>query len=178
MEGKHCVIVDLLNLTPRSSSPAKNFETKAIGRELVISTQSGQPSLAKENSCLVPQASKKDDRGSRLGNLPFEKKGSHPAPRTSKKGRRVPKRLKAPRAGVDDFVPWFSPISIHPPASEEEEDEEEMVDLVHNFDAQKSKRGANFKRVTGATLEVADEASQQPSCESSDVQAIAILGFS
>ena len=43
-EGEHYVIVDLLNLAPRSSSPAKNFETEAVGRELVISTQSRQPS--------------------------------------------------------------------------------------------------------------------------------------
>ena len=74
MEGEHYVIVDLLNLTPGSSSPAKNFETEAVDRELVISTQSGQPSLAKENSDLVPQASKKDDRGSRLEHLPFAKR--------------------------------------------------------------------------------------------------------
>ena len=86
----------------------------------------------------------------------------------------MPKRLKAPRAGVEDFFPWVSPISIHPPASEEEEDEEEMADLVHNFGTQKSKRGVNFKRVTGATPEVADEVSQQPSCESLDVQVIAV----
>ena len=49
-----------------------------------------------------------------------------------------------------------------------------MVDLVHNFGAQKCKRGASFKRAIGATLEVADEASQQPSGESSNVQAIAV----
>ena len=45
----------------------------------MISTQSGQPSLAREDSGLVPQASKKDDRGSRLERLPFAKKGSRPA---------------------------------------------------------------------------------------------------
>ena len=49
-----------------------------------------------------------------------------------------------------------------------------MVDLVHNFGARKRKRGVNFKRAIGATLEVAGEASQQPSDESSDVQAIAV----
>ena len=50
-----------------------------------------------------------------------------------------------------------------------------MVDLVHNFDAQKRKRGANFKRATDATPEVASEASQQPSDDSSNVQATVIL---
>ena len=49
-----------------------------------------------------------------------------------------------------------------------------MVDLVHNFDARKRKRGVRFKRVTEATLEVIGEASQQPIGESSDVQAIVV----
>ena len=61
VEGEHYVIVDLPNLAPGSSSSAKNFETQAIGRELVISTQSEQPSLSREDSDLVPQAYKKDD---------------------------------------------------------------------------------------------------------------------
>ena len=90
MEGEHYVIVDLLNLAPTSSSPAKNFETEAVGRELVISTQSRQPFLAREDFGLIPQASEKDDRGSRLECLPFAKNGSHPAPQAYKKGRRVP----------------------------------------------------------------------------------------
>ena len=76
---------------------------------------------------------------------------------------------------MEDFVPWVSPISSCPPTKEEEEEYEEMTDLVHNFGAQKFKRGANFKRETGATPEVAGEASQQPSEESSDVQAIAVF---
>ena len=50
-----------------------------------------------------------------------------------------------------------------------------MADLVHNFGAQKRKRGANFKRATGVTPEVTSEASQQPSDKSSDVQAIVVL---
>ena len=50
-----------------------------------------------------------------------------------------------------------------------------MADLVYNFDARRRKRGANFKWATSATLEVAVKASQQPSDESSDVQAIVIL---
>ena len=70
---------------------------------------------------------------------------------------------------MEDFFPWVSPISSRPPAREEEEEEEDMADLVHNFGARKRKRGANFKRATGATPEVAGEVSQQPSDESSDV---------
>ena len=54
LEGEYYVISDLLNLAPSSSSPAKNFGTEAVGRELVISTQFGQPSLARENSTLSP----------------------------------------------------------------------------------------------------------------------------
>ena len=34
-----------------------------------------------------------------------------------------------------------------------------MINLVHNFSARKRKRGANFKRATGATLEVVGESS-------------------
>ena len=49
-----------------------------------------------------------------------------------------------------------------------------MADLIHNFGARKCKRSANVKRVTGATPEVAGEASQQPSGESSNVQAIVV----
>ena len=47
----------------------------------MISTQPGKPSLAREDSGLVPQVSKKDNRGSRLEHLPFTKKGSRPAPK-------------------------------------------------------------------------------------------------
>ena len=133
--------------------------------------------MAREDSGLVPQAFKKDDRGSRLERLPLVKKGSRPAPQASKKGRRVSGRLKTPRTGVEDFVPWVSLISSCPPAREEEEEKEEMADLVHNFGAQKRKQGVNFKRATGATPEVADEASQQPSDESSNVQANSRFGF-
>ena len=74
---------------------------------------------------------------------------------------------------MGDFVPWVSLISS-PPTREEEEDEEEMDDLVHNFGARKRKQGASFKRVTGATPKVVGEASQQPSGDSSDVEAIVI----
>ena len=86
----------------------------------------------------------------------------------------MPERLKTLGAGVEDFVPWVSPISSRPPAREEEEEEDEMADLVHNFGARKCKRGSNFKRATGATPKVANEASQQPSGESSNVQAIVV----
>ena len=49
-----------------------------------------------------------------------------------------------------------------------------MVDLVHNFGAWKHKRGAKFKRATGATPEVVGDASQQPSSDNSDVQVIVV----
>ena len=130
--------------------------------------------MAREDSGLVPQASKKDDRGSRFEPLPIMKKGSRLAPQASKKGRQASERQKTPRARVEDFIPWVSPISSHPPASEEEEEEDEMANLIHNFGARKRKRGANFKRVTDGTPEVVDEASQQPAGEGLNAQAIVI----
>ena len=80
VEGEHYVVVDLLNLAPGSSSSAKTSEIEMVGRELAISTQSEQPSLAREDSGLVPQASEVDDRGSHFECLPFAKKGSRPTP--------------------------------------------------------------------------------------------------
>ena len=100
------------------------------------------------------------------------KKGSRPALQASKKGRRVPERRRALGAGVEDFVPWVAPISSRPPVSE---DEDKMADLVHNFDAQKRKQGASFKRVTDATLEGVGEANQHPTGEGSDRKAIVIM---
>ena len=73
VEGKHYVITDLLSLAPGSSSLAKNLETETVGGELVISTQSWNPSLAREDSGPIHEASKKDDKGSRLERLPFTK---------------------------------------------------------------------------------------------------------
>ena len=46
VEGEHFVTVDLLNLIPGSSSPAKEAESKATGWEVMISTQPVQPSSA------------------------------------------------------------------------------------------------------------------------------------
>ena len=114
MKGEHYVIADLLNLAPGSSSPAKTSEIETIGRELVISTQLEQLSLVREDSGLIPQSSKKDDRGSCFERLPFTKKGSRPTPQASKKGGRVPERPKTPEACVEDFVPWVSPKSSRP----------------------------------------------------------------
>ena len=87
VEGEHYVITDLLNLAPSSSSPAKNFETEVIGQELMICTQFEQPSLAREDFGLVPQASKKDDKGSCLERLPFVKKGFSFCPPNIKEGK-------------------------------------------------------------------------------------------
>ena len=80
VEGEHYVIANLLNLASGSSSPAKTSETETVGGELVISSRPEQPYLAGEDSGHVPQASKKDDTGSRFEPLPITKKGSRPAP--------------------------------------------------------------------------------------------------
>ena len=87
----------------------------------------------------------------------------------------MPERLRAPGVRVKDFVPWVSPISSRPLAREKEEEEDEMVDLVHNFGAQKRKGGTNFKQATNAAPEVVGEADQHPIGESSDVQAIVVF---
>ena len=58
VEGEHFVTTDLLNLIPGSSSPAREVDSKAAGRELVISTQPVQPSFASEDSGSTPQASR------------------------------------------------------------------------------------------------------------------------
>ena len=50
-----------------------------------------------------------------------------------------------------------------------------MPDLVHNFDAWKCKRGANFKRATDASLDVVGEADQHPAGEGSNGQAIVVM---
>ena len=76
---------------------------------------------------------------------------------------------------MEDFVPWVAPISSHSPASEEKEEKDEMADLVHNFDTQKRKWGAIFKRAIDATLEVVGEADQYPTSEGLKGQAIIIM---
>ena len=86
----------------------------------------------------------------------------------------MPEQPKTPETGVEDFVPWVSLISGHPHAREEEEGEDEMGDLVHNFGARKHKQGASLKRAADATLEVTGAASQQPTSESSNAQAIVV----
>ena len=129
-----------------------------VGQELVINLRPDHPSLAREDSSVTPRASKEVDRGSCLKRLPFMKKGSHPAPQASKKGRRVPERRRAPSTRVEYFVPWVAPISSLLPASQEKEEEDEMTDLIHNFGTQKLKRGASFKRATNATPDVVGDA--------------------
>ena len=136
----------------------------------MISIRPEQPSLAREDFGLIPQAFREDDRGSHFKRLPFVKKGSCLAPQASKKGRRASEWPKMLGAGVEDFIPWVPSISSRPPDREEEEEkEDEMDDLVHNFNARKRKRGASFKRATDATPEVVGGADQHPSCENSEV---------
>ena len=113
-KGKHYVIADLLNLAPVSSPPAQTSETEVVGRELVINIRPEQPSLAREYSDPTPQAFKKVDRGSRLEGFPFTKKDSCPAPQASKKGRRVPKRRRAPGARVEDLPFGLPPYLASP----------------------------------------------------------------
>ena len=50
VEGEHFITADLLNLIPGISSPAREAESEAASRELVISTQPVQPSSTSEDS--------------------------------------------------------------------------------------------------------------------------------
>ena len=56
----------LLTLVPGSLSLAHTSEAEVVGRELAISFQSKQPSLAKEDPGVASRVSEKVDRGSRL----------------------------------------------------------------------------------------------------------------
>ena len=85
VEREHYVIADLLNLLPGSSSPARESEAKAAGRELAIRTQPGQPSSASEDFGLVSQTSRLSEKGSHLERLPLARKGSRPAPQVLKR---------------------------------------------------------------------------------------------
>ena len=105
MEGEHYVTVNLLNLLPGSSSPAREPEAEATGRELAIHTQLEQPSSASEDFGLVPQASRWGERGSHLEHLPLETKGSRPALQVLKRRKGTFGRQKVLGAGVEDFVP-------------------------------------------------------------------------
>ena len=85
MEGEHYVTADLLILLPGISSPAMESEVEETGRELVICTQPGQPSSASEDSSVVPQASRRGEKGSHLERLSLARKGSRPALQVLKK---------------------------------------------------------------------------------------------
>ena len=101
--------------------------------------QSGQPSLAREDFGLVPQASKKNDRGSRLERFSFSKKGSRPAPKHLRRECGCPNVYKRLERGWTILSLTFPQYLAAPPTREKEEEEEEMVDLVHNFGARKRK---------------------------------------
>ena len=121
VEGEHFVITDLQHLVSGSSSSARNSKIESTNWELVTSTQPGKPSSTREDSILSPQVMKKNSRGGHPERHPLAKKDSCPAPQESKKSRPVPERRKAPKARVEDFVPWVTPISSLLSVSEEEE---------------------------------------------------------
>ena len=58
VEGEHFVAADLLSLIPGGSSPAREAESETTGWELVISTQSAQPSSISEDSSPAPRVPK------------------------------------------------------------------------------------------------------------------------
>ena len=54
VEGEHFVDADLLNLISGGSSPTREVESEATGRELVINTQFAQPSSTSDDFGLAP----------------------------------------------------------------------------------------------------------------------------
>ena len=54
---------DLLSLIPSGSSPAREVGREVTGQELVISTQSAQPSSTSKDVGLAPQVPKQVERG-------------------------------------------------------------------------------------------------------------------
>ena len=137
VEVEHFVIADLLSLIPSGSSPAREVESEAAGRELVISTQLAQPSFASEDFGLAPQVSRQVEGGSYLERPPLAIKDSRPDPQVSKKKKRTLRRQKVAGAGVEDFIPWIPPIFRRSPDLEEEKEEHKMSGLIHNFAARK-----------------------------------------
>ena len=137
MEGEHFVTADLLNLISGSSSSARELETEASCRKLVVYTQPEQPSSTSEDSDSAPQASRQVEGGSRLERPPLARKGFGPAPQASKKKKGTFRRQKVAGARAKDFILWVPPISLHPPNWEEEEEEDGMSNLIHNFAARK-----------------------------------------
>ena len=81
VEGEHFFTANLLSLIPGGSSLAREAESEATGRELVIRTQPEQPSSASEDSGPTPQV----EGGSSLERPPWAIRDSHLAPQASKK---------------------------------------------------------------------------------------------
>ena len=175
VKGEHFVDANLLSLIPGASSPAREEESKATGRELVISTQSAQPSSTSKDFGRAPQASKQVERGGRLERPPLAIKDFRLTPRVSKKKKG--RRQKAAGAGEEDFIPWVPPISRRSSDREEEnEEEDDMSSLVHNFSARKRKRDAILKQAADAIPEVAGGSNQPCPNGGSEVRAIIISG--
>ena len=145
------------------------------GRELMISTQSVRPSFISEDSSPAPQVAKQVKGVGHLERPLLVIKDSRLAPRLSKK--REGRRQKVAEAGVEDFIPWVTPISRCSPNREEEDDEkDEMFGLVHNFAARKRKRDSILEQAASAVPEAVGGSSQSGPDGGSEVQAIVILG--
>ena len=167
---------DLLSLIPGGSSPSREAESEATSWELVVRTQSAQPSSTSEDFGPAPQVPNQVEGGGRLERSPLAIKDSRLTPRASKKKKG--RCQKVAEAGAEDFIPWVPPISRRSPNREEEEEEEDdMSGLVHNFAARKRKRDVILEHAADATPEVARGSSQPGSDGGSEVQAIIILGL-
>ena len=65
VKGEHFLAADLLSLISGGSSPAREVEREATGQELVVVTQSVQPSSTSKDSDPTPQVPKQVKEGSR-----------------------------------------------------------------------------------------------------------------
>ena len=175
VEREHFFVTDLLSLILGGSSPAKEPESEAAGRELVISTQPAQPSSASKDSGPAPQASRQAEGGIHLERPPLAIKDSRLAPRESKKRKGTLRPQKVDRARVEDFISWVPSISCRSQDKEEEEDNNMSI-LIHNFAARNRKRDASLEQAADAVPEVAGGSGHPCPDGGSEVQAIVILG--
>ena len=109
VEGEHFMAADLLSLLPGGSSPAREAESEATGRELVISTQSVQPSSTSKDSGLAPQAAEQVEGGGRSVRPPLAIKDSRftpppppppPPPSAEEKEGEVPESYQSRGGGL------------------------------------------------------------------------------
>ena len=102
---------NLLSLIPDGSSPAREVESEAAVRELVISTQPTQPSFTSEDSCPALPASRQGEGSVHLRRLALVRKDSRLAPRAWKKKKGSRQKVVGDR-GLHSMGPSNIPLLL------------------------------------------------------------------